>query len=72
MENFVRSVRADAVGRLAGFEDGEYVAPQIQTFSPQEFLDLLGPAQGYGGGMKPPSERGGNIGRTPRLIPGIR
>ena len=30
-------------------EPGEYVAPEILTYSPEDFLGLLGPAQGYGG-----------------------
>lgn len=46
-----------------------YVAPEIQTYSPEEFLNLLGPAQGYGGGG-PGSERG--IGRGFRLFPALR
>lgn len=45
-----------------------YVAPVIKTYSSEEFLNLLGPAQGYGGD---------NIGRRDpglgyRLFPGLR
>ncbi|MDQ7007561.1 MAG: hypothetical protein Q9Q40_10025 [Acidobacteriota bacterium] len=50
-------------------DDLGYVAPEIQTYTPEEFLNLLGPAQGYGGGT-PGGERG--IGRGMRLFPGMR
>lgn len=58
-----------------GFDDRTYVPPQIQSYSPEEFLDLIGPAQGYGGGggSVPPRDRvGGNAARSPRLFPGLR
>lgn len=45
-----------------------YVTPKIQTFSPQELLDLLGPAQGYGGDPGPV----GAPGPTYRTLPGMR
>jgi hypothetical protein len=53
---------------------GEYVAPEILTYSPEDFLGLLGPAQGYGGGG---GGGGGGDGRTSggrgyRLYPGLR
>ncbi len=45
-----------------------YVTPEIQTYSPEEFLNLLGPAQGYGG-TAGAQRRGG---RGFRLFPGLR
>ncbi len=45
-----------------------YVAPEIQTFSPEQFLEILGPAQGYSGSG--PGERGDS--RGTRMFPGIR
>lgn len=52
----------------------EYVAPEILTYSPEDFLGLLGPAQGYGG-----IDSGGGVGssrssggRSYRLYPGLR
>ena len=51
-------------------EPGVYVAPRIQTYSPEEFLDLLGPAQGYGGGSNGPDQR--SSGRGQRKFPGLR
>lgn len=52
-----------------GLDVGAYVAPEIETYSPQEFLNVLGPAQGYGGG----SESGSRMyGRTVRSLPGLR
>lgn len=51
-------------------EDAVYETPEVQTFSPDELLEVLGPAQGYGGGASP-SRRGG-VGRGHRLFPGIR
>jgi hypothetical protein len=57
-------------GGLDGRENERgYVAPQIQTFTAEEFMNVLGPAQGYGGG-------GGTeenpVGRGFRLFPGLR
>ena len=55
-------------------ELGEYVAPEILTYSPEDFLGLLGPAQGYGG----VDSGGGSVGsrssggRGYRLYPGLR
>jgi hypothetical protein len=52
-------------------EPGEYVAPEILTYSPEDFLGLLGPAQGYGGsGPSNPGRSSG--GRGYRLYPGLR
>jgi hypothetical protein len=52
---------------------GEYVAPEILTYSPEDFLGLLGPAQGYGGGGAPPGSPGRSSGgRGYRLHPGLR
>lgn len=47
---------------------GGYVSPEIQTYSPEEFLEVLGPAQGYGMGAQG-RER---MGWGHRLYPGIR
>jgi hypothetical protein len=60
----------ESKGGLDGREnDRGYVAPQIQTFTAEEFMNVLGPAQGYGGG-------GGTeenpVGRGFRLFPGLR
>ena len=51
-------------------EDAVYETPEVQTFSPDELLEVLGPAQGYGGGSGP--GRRGGVGRGHRLFPGIR
>lgn len=45
-----------------------YVAPVIKTYSSEEFLNLLGPAQGYGGDA--PGRRDPGLGY--RLFPGLR
>ncbi|RMG46687.1 MAG: hypothetical protein D6718_05175 [Acidobacteria bacterium] len=47
-----------------------YVAPEIVTYTPEDFLALLGPAQGYGGHHPPVGGRG--FGRLRRLFPGMR
>ncbi len=69
MENRLSYEARDASNRNARSESG-YLPPRVQTFSPEEFMDLLGPAQGYGAGTDPPKTRTG--GRTPRLFPGTR
>ena len=51
-------------------EETVYETPAVQTFSQEELLEVLGPAQGYGGGSNP--GRRGGIGRGHRLFPGIR
>jgi hypothetical protein len=55
---------------------GAYVEPRIQTYSPEEFLNLLGPAQGYAGNGNGHGHGHGHTtqsaGRGPRLFPGIR
>ncbi len=54
-------------------EPGEYVAPEILTYSPEDFLGLLGPAQGYGGSSGGESGGGRSSGgRGYRLYPGLR
>lgn len=53
-------------------EQEGYVEPTIESFQPEELMEMLGPAQGYGGGgRKPPNLRPG-WGRGQRLFPGIR
>ncbi len=71
MDNNTRVLGGET--RSRDLPHGTYVAPTIQSFSPEEFLDLLGPAQGYGGSGGPvtvPVTRPGL--RPPRLFPGIR
>ncbi len=52
-------------------EDRTWVKPSVKTYSPEELLDLLGPAQGYNGTTNP--GRGGWFpGRGHRLFPGLR
>jgi hypothetical protein len=48
----------------------EYETPEVQTFTPEELLQVLGPAQGYGGGGPPGRRTPG--GRGHRLFPGLR
>lgn len=73
MENNVQK-HNDAANRSEG--PPSYLAPAIQSFSPEEFLDLLGPAQGYGGGGG--GGRGPHLGdsgsgfRPQRMFPGLR
>lgn len=52
----------------------EYVAPEIQTYSPADFVSLLGPAQGYGGTGGGGGGGGARStgGRGYRLYPGLR
>ncbi|NJN65187.1 MAG: hypothetical protein HC882_10125 [Acidobacteria bacterium] len=49
-----------------------YETPEVQTFTAQQLLEVLGPAQGYGGGSQPPGRREGGLGRGHRLFPGLR
>lgn len=52
-----------------------YVAPRIRSYSPAEFLDLIGPAQGYGGGggsTEHGSKSNKGIGGSNHLFPGLR
>ncbi|UCF67135.1 MAG: hypothetical protein JSV80_15360 [Acidobacteriota bacterium] len=51
-------------------EDAAYVAPEIVTYSPEEFLKVIGPAQGYGGGDPGPGR--GDTDRVRRMFPGLR
>ncbi len=64
------SKMGDSLDRTGRDDAGGYVAPTIQTYSPEEFLDVLGPAQGYGGGSTGGNER--PSGRGFRLFPGLR
>jgi hypothetical protein len=48
-----------------------YEAPVIQTFSQEEFLAVIGPAQGYNAGTHPGAP-GGNMDRPRRVIVGMR
>ena len=59
----------DKGGRGGRPEESSYVAPEIQTFTAEEFLNVLGPAQGYGGGGGTEEDP---VGRGFRLFPGLR
>ncbi len=48
-----------------------YETPEVQTFTSEQLLEVLGPAQGYGG-TGSPGRRNGNSGRGHRLFPGLR
>lgn len=50
----------------------EYEAPRVQTFSQEEFLAVLGPAQGYGGDGVGPGAPAGIIERPRRFFVGMR
>ena len=68
----INGERPDACQAKAITEPREegYEAPEVQTFTPEQLLQVLGPAQGYGGGTGP-GRRGGQ-GRGHRLFPGLR
>lgn len=50
----------------------EYEAPTITTFTSEELMETLGPAQGYGGSSRPGPQNRTGLGRGHRLFPGIR
>jgi hypothetical protein len=53
-------------------QPARYEAPAIQTFTQEEFLAVIGPAQGYGGGMHP-GYPGGNLKeRQRRFVVGMK
>ena len=52
-------------------EDRTWVKPSVKTYSPEELLDLIGPAQGYNGAVNP-GGGGWFSGRGHRLFPGLR
>lgn len=56
-------------GKQDESSEARYVAPEINSYSPQDFLEMLGPAQGYGGGGTPGRTV---MGRGARLWPGLR
>ncbi len=68
----IDQTRPEAVEAKAARDPGEqgYQAPEVQTFTPEQLLQVLGPAQGYGGGGGPGRRTGG--GRGHRLFPGLR
>lgn len=61
--------RQQGGGELEQGSRRTYVAPEIQTFTAEEFMNVLGPAQGYGGGGESSDEK---VGRGFRLFPGLR
>ncbi len=62
-------IKKEALDKEQHPSETSYVPPEIQTFSSEEFLDLLGPAQGYGGNTGGGERVGG---RGFRLFPGLR
>jgi len=63
--------RPEVLEARAETEDREgYQAPEVQTFTPEQLQQVLGPAQGYGGGTGPGRRTG--VGRGHRLFPGLR
>ncbi|GEM_PF-3126843 len=63
-----REVSAQATNETQRVDD-QYVAPAIQTYSSEEFLEVLGPAQGYIGTGPTGNKR---FGWGNRLFPGFR
>jgi hypothetical protein len=64
-----REVGQTEAGMAGSAQSETYEAPAIQSFTPDELLEVLGPAQGYGGASSP-SDRRQNRGH--RLFPGLR
>lgn len=62
------------LARLAS-ANANYERPKVNTFSSKQLADVIGPAQGYGGGGRGrrhnPRGSGGGT-RAYRLFPGLR